>query len=258
MGKRIVLMAVLIVGACGGGGGDKGPGPTCRSATEACAVTGDCCSSLICTNNVCTAAPTCRAATQACAVTADCCSSLICTNNVCTAAPTCRAASTACATTADCCSPLVCLTNRCQTAPPADVCGDGICSGNETTTSCCRDCGCPSGSTCNGTTCVNVGLSNMTWSMQHVCANGEQIELRFFDVTNLGIWPSDLTQVYVLPSGVTQQVTLACTTGAQICFGGREVAHGLYWGVDTDFSQDCTDCCQICSTTTINQALTCN
>jgi len=186
MGKRSVLVAAVILAGCGGGGGG-GSGPTCRDATEACAVTADCCDTLICTNNVCVGGQTCRAATQACAVTADCCSSLICTNNVCSNPPTCRAANTACAVTADCCSPLVCLGNRCQVAPPSDVCGDAICSGVETTASCCRDCGCPAGTTCNGTTCVNVGLSNMTWSMTHACPTGEQIELRFFDVTNLGV-----------------------------------------------------------------------
>ena len=37
----------------------------------------------------------------------------------------------------------------------------------------------------------------MTWSMTHACPTGEQIELRFFDVTNLGVWPADLTQVFV-------------------------------------------------------------
>lgn len=226
MEKRSAVVLVAILGGCGSGGG--GGSETCRSTTEACAVTADCCDSLICTNNVCTPPATCRAANAACAVTADCC------------------------------NPLVCLANRCQIAPPADVCGDDICSGNETSTSCCSDCGCPGGTTCNGTTCINVGFSNMTWNMAHQCPNGETIELRFFDVTNFGVWPSDLTEVYVLPSAQTQGVTLACTTGAQICFGGRQPQHGLFWGIDTDASKPCTACCLTCATGTTNQALTCN
>lgn len=60
------------------------------------------------------AAPICRAATDACAVTTDCCPSLICTNNICTAPPLCRPADGACAVTTDCCDPLVCLSNKCS------------------------------------------------------------------------------------------------------------------------------------------------
>jgi hypothetical protein len=201
----------------------------------------------------------CRAAAQACAVTADCCASLICTNSICVAPPTCRGVNAACAVTADCCSSLACLSNKCQTPPPADVCGDTVCSGNETSTSCCRDCGCPGGSTCNGTSCVSVGLSSMTWTLSDACIDGENVQVRYFDATNLGFWPPDPTQVYLIPDGTTASKTLACTTGAKICFGANEPGHGLYWGLDIDASKSCTSCCFTCSDTTVNAGpLVCN
>jgi hypothetical protein len=239
--QRVLFLTVLGLVACGsntdgpgGGGGSPGTGsggsgPACRAASQACAVTSDCCANLICTGNVCTAPPQCRSTGQACAVTSDCCSSL------------------------------ACLSNKCQTPPPADVCGDGICSGSESPASCCRDCGCPGGSTCNGTSCVAVGLSSMTWQLTDSCFDGEDIEVRYFDATDLGFWPPDPTQVYVLQQGTTESRTLACTTGAKICFGAEQPLHGFYWGLDIDASRSCAACCFTCTTTTVNPGpLTCN
>jgi hypothetical protein len=98
----------------------------------------------------------------------------------------------------------------------------------------------------------------MGWSTADLCSNGEDIEIRFFDTTNLVVWPADLTQVFVLRTGQTQGINLACTTGAQICFGADQPNHGLYWGLDIDASQSCTSCCATCANVTINQPLSCN
>lgn len=278
--------ASTVLFGCGGGGapqsGTGGSGlPVCRALTQTCAVTTDCCDPLICLENLCVQRPTgtggaggsagaagpvpgtggagamCRGATQACANSADCCPSLICTSNMCLAPPSCRAAAATCAVTADCCNPLICLGNVCQAAP-TDTCGDGRCTGTESTATCCRDCGCPTGTTCNGTSCVNVGVSTMTWNVTNSCANGEAIELRFFDVTNLMVWPDNLSQVYTVGQGETRSHPLACTTGATICFGADQPQHALFWGLDIDATQPCDACCALCANTTVAQSLTCN
>ena len=58
--------------------------------------------------------PLCRQETQACGVTTDCCSGLICTNNTCAPPPLCRPLNGACAVTTDCCDPLICTANKCS------------------------------------------------------------------------------------------------------------------------------------------------
>lgn len=85
MVRRLVAVTSLVfLAGCGGdGSGPGGSGSACRKATEACAVTADCCTALICTNNVCAAPPVCRAANETCSVTSDCCNPLVCVANKC-------------------------------------------------------------------------------------------------------------------------------------------------------------------------------
>lgn len=61
--KRMAVVCVVFLG-CGGDSGGPAPsgtggtsGPTCRAATQACAVTADCCGALICTANRCSGVP---------------------------------------------------------------------------------------------------------------------------------------------------------------------------------------------------------
>jgi hypothetical protein len=198
--------------------------------------------------------PICRMATQACAVTTDCCSDLICVSNHCVAPPQCQGAAGACTVTSDCCNQLVCLQNTCQAAP---TCGDGTCAPSEATT-CCRDCGCPTGSTCSaaGTTCT-VATSPMNWTFMNACAAGS-IQLRLFDQESTAVWPTDPTQVYVVDYGDTRAVQLTCVNGDTICYGGDVPGLAGFWGVDIDDSQNCTDCCFACDGTDPQQvSLTC-
>jgi hypothetical protein len=53
-------------------------------------------------------------------------------------------------------------------ARPPDVCGDLRCTGNETSNSCCTDCGCPSGYSCSGGVC-----SRVPYCGDGVCNGGE-------------------------------------------------------------------------------------
>jgi hypothetical protein len=166
------------------------------------------------------------------------------------AGPTCRIAGGACANAADCCSPLVCLGGVCQAAP-TDVCGDGRCTGSESTATCCGDCPCVAGTACNGTSCVPVETSLMTWDLTNLCFNGETTELRFFDGQNGMVWPDSTMGPFLLPPGATVSPTLECITRATVCYGARQPLHGFYWGVDSDGSQPCTGCCFTCATATV-------
>jgi hypothetical protein len=187
---------------------------------------------------------TCRAANQACAMTTDCCSSLICVSFMCVPPPQCQAAAGSCAVTTDCCSPLVCLQNHCQAAP---VCGDGTCAPSEATT-CCSDCGCPTGSTCSAAGTCTVATSPMNWTFENACAAGS-IQLRLFDQESTAVWPTDPTQVYVVDYGDTRAVQISCVSGNTVCYGGDVPGLSGYWGVDIDNSQNCTDCCATCDGT---------
>jgi hypothetical protein len=185
----------------------------------------------------------CRIASQACAATADCCSGLICTGNSCVAPPQCRAAAGACSVTSDCCNPLVCIQNHCETAP---VCGDGICASSEGQT-CCQDCGCPTGSTCSGGSCLPATISSIVWSLEDDCASAPIIQVRYFDITNKLVWPADKTQVFTVVPGAPMSVTLSCTGGDKICFGAANADDSLFWGLDINGSKSsCPNCCATC------------
>jgi hypothetical protein len=103
-----------------------------------------------------------------------------------------------------------------------------------------------------------VGLTTIDWQFTDSCLDGEDIQVRYFDVTNGGFWPSDPGQVYVFHPGLSGHDYLSCTVGAKICYGANQPAHGLYWGVDIDNSEPCTDCCATCGAGNVSQTLTCN
>jgi len=116
MVKRLcVVVGLVIAGGCGGssGGGSEN---AAAGGSGAAAETGGSSGS-----GGSSAAAVCRATGDACAITTDCCASLICTANICGPPPVCRALTKACAATTDCCDPLVCIANMC--APVASGSG---------------------------------------------------------------------------------------------------------------------------------------
>jgi hypothetical protein len=128
------------------------------------------------------------------------------------------------------------------------ACGNGACEVNESQQTCCQDCGCPNGSLCQTAgTCQGVGTSTLRWTVENSCDNGEDVQIRFWDVTDRLVWPT-ATTVYVQKPNTTVTYPMNCTTGAKICFGARQPDHGLYWGIDIDWSEACDDCCFTCST----------
>jgi hypothetical protein len=225
-------------GAAAGAGG-----ATCRQASQACAVTTDCCGDdLICLSNVCIPAPQCRAQSQACAVTTDCCADLICSNNVCAVPPQCRSSGAGCSTTGDCCSPLVCLAGGCRVAP---VCGDHVCDSAEKDT-CCADCGCGLGFSCvNGGACSNVGVSSLAVNIENECSS-DVIDLQIYDFADELQWPGT-PMPFELSQDQPQQLNIQCTQGSQLCYGGAQEAGSHQWGVGLNGKSTCQDCCFVCN-----------
>lgn len=140
---------------------------------------------------------------------------------------------------------------------PPPVCGDGVCGAGETSTTCCADCGCPTGAWCSTAThtCL-ITSAAMHWTFEHQCASAGTISFRLFDDTNGGGWPAG-SDVFLLPSGTSKEADIACIPGALICFGAA--AGTLYWGGGLDDAEPCTNCCATCggAVTVQPQALTC-
>jgi hypothetical protein len=107
--RGLLLMLLAHAAGCGS------PSTVCRSAGQACTVSGDCCNSLVCSSGTCQTG-TVRGLGQACITSTDCSSGLECRGGLCATPSTCRAAGGACAVAADCCGSLVCTGSTCSVA----------------------------------------------------------------------------------------------------------------------------------------------
>ena len=88
-------------------------------------------------------------------------------------------------------------------------------------------------------------IGEMVWSFLDACDDGSGIELRFFDLTNDLVWPSD-DEVYVLDRTEIFSFPLACRAGAKVCYGADDGLGIDWWGVGIDGDEDCEDCCYTC------------
>jgi hypothetical protein len=101
----------------------------------------------------------------------------------------------------------------------------------------------------------------LTFNLTDACASvTDNIQVRFFDNTDHGVWPADTTQVYLLPpTGQETAFLLACTLGATVCYGANDVAAGLDWGAGIQGINACPSCCTTCNGgQTPNLNLTCD
>lgn len=90
------------------------------------------------------------------------------------AANECRGGLEACAKTVDCCDGLFCSArNICEPPVGPSVCGDHRCDADESPSTCCLDCVCPTGS-CNATTkaCSAPSCSGKVCSSSATCCDG--------------------------------------------------------------------------------------
>ena len=117
---------------------------------------------------------------------------------------------------------------------------------------------CGGGSTSNSTPSGS-GTSTLNFQVTDSCYDGNTIYYKFFDKTDNLVWPSSSTYYYAT-QGNTYTSNLQCNTGAQICFGASENTGTdyPYWGVGSDGTQGCSDCCVTCSSNPATATLTCS
>jgi hypothetical protein len=95
-------------------------------------------------------------------------------------------------------------------------------------------------------TCLTAGTV-MRWNFNNMCAGSGDIEVRLQDVTHGGGWPA-ADKVYIVPQDAKRFIDISCIEGSKVCYGARARGAALFWGADTDFSEDCTSCCHMCTT----------
>jgi len=117
----------------------------------------------------------------------------------------------------------------------------------------------PQSTTPTGPSGPGNNMSSMTWEVSDGCRDGRGLQVRFFDRTYGGLWPSS-SEVYLIPSGETRVRTLSCRTEANICYGARtDPDSSTSWGLDlVTGNGSCTSCCNSCRDTTVTRNLTCN
>jgi len=103
------------------------------------------------------------------------------------------------------------------------------------------------------------GGSTLSYQVSDSCYDGNTIYFRFFDETDNLLWPTASTY-YDATQGNTYSMNLQCTTGANICFGASENTNtdSPYWGVGSNNSEPCTNCCVTCAATSVTGTLTCS
>jgi len=208
--------------------------------------------------------------------------------------PQCRMAGAACAETSDCCDRYICTGNTCQLPGGGGRCGDGKCDSNESTATCCQDCGCGPGLSCQGGTCqppaggrcgdgrcdagenstnccTDCGCQAGATCKNNICmSGGGTTSSMMWTIVNNCVDGEDIqyryfdevtgsgSAAFVSKQGATFTQGLTCTTGNKVCFGGRQPNHGLTWGVDVDNTRTCSNCCFICADQSVSlPRLTC-
>lgn len=103
------------------------------------------------------------------------------------------------------------------------------------------------------------GTSTLAFQVTDSCDDGSTVYYRFFDETDNLLWPSVSTYYYAT-QGQTSTSNLQCKTGANICFGASENTNtdSPYWGVGSNNSEVCTNCCVTCAAATVTTTLNCS
>lgn len=92
-----------------------------------------------------------------------------------------------------------------------------------------------------------------TWKVKDHRNDDYRVDYKFYDIDNDLVWPSTHQVYYTESYGKEHTHVLTCEPGAKICIGGHSGSSyysGVYWGVDIDNSNGCTDCCSFCDGST--------
>jgi len=86
--------------------------------------------------------------------------------------------------------------------------------------------------------------ADVTFVIKNSHPNALEVEL--FSQDRSHFWPGD-NQVYYLDDGEAKTLPLSCEQGETICYGAWISGDkGTYWGVGSDGSETCEDCCYTC------------
>jgi hypothetical protein len=98
----------------------------------------------------------------------------------------------------------------------------------------------------------------MTWTISDGCSDGRGLQVKFYDRTNGGVWPTSSTHYLASPGGSVVR-TLSCTRGARICFGATtDPSTTTYWGIGLEGNRGCDSCCNACADVSVSRNLTCS
>jgi hypothetical protein len=102
------------------------------------------------------------------------------------------------------------------------------------------------------------GSPVLTYKVTDSCNDGRTVYYRFFDETDNLTWPTASTYYYAT-QGNTYTSSLQCKAGASICFGASEntVTDSPFWGVGSNNSHTCANCCVTCQSSTVTGTLSC-
>lgn len=99
----------------------------------------------------------------------------------------------------------------------------------------------------------------MTFRLTDDCDDGSNVEWKLWSEDGTWSWPEG-DEVYVSPGlGYDDLRAITCVPDEWICFGAQTETGGLVYGVGTDFSAACDDCCYPCESREVDLGyLTCN
>ena len=156
-------------------------------------------------------------------------------------------------------------------SPPAEYCGNGFCGVNETYINCPQDCTAPPPTEWCGNGFCGIGedyincpqdcnapppaTSSITINLIDGCADGRNIDYKYYDTINSLVWPSPTTHWVTPGFNLKSTHTLECQNSGHVCIGARSGTS--WWGVDLDGSKSCTDCCLPCENKTWDWTLNC-
>jgi hypothetical protein len=86
-------------------------------------------------------------------------------------------------------------------------------------------------------------VSTVTFDITDSCNSAPTVDVKFFDKTTGGIYPSPTT-FYIQNQGDDHRYALQGNMDSQVCFGACISTNAnVYWGVGIDGTQGCQGCC---------------
>lgn len=99
------------------------------------------------------------------------------------------------------------------------------------------------------------GAATQTWKFWNGTTTRSKIEIKLYSQNRDFVWPSRTT-VWPLTNQNPMTLTIQCSPGEKICYGGMAPGTTSTWGAGANGKANCTACCYICDGATITKNLT--